>query len=61
MLNLIHYIDNVSTPDDVIVRKITSIKGAPFYQSSGKASTHPGTWFPFYGIQACDSAKTCDF
>ncbi len=50
MLNQISYISNDENGDPV-ERKITSIKGAPFYQSSGKYSTHPGTWFPFFGIQ----------
>jgi hypothetical protein len=30
--------------------QIVSIKGLPFYQSSGSHSAFPGTWFPFFGI-----------
>ena len=53
MLKQIVYISNDENGDPVD-RRITSIKGAPFYQSSGKYSTHSGTWFPFFGIQNDD-------
>ncbi len=53
MLNQIVYVYDES--GERIERKITSIKGLPFYQSSGKCSSHPGTWFPFFGIQDDDN------
>lgn len=53
MLKQIVYVSNDENGDPVD-RRITSIKGAPFYQSSGQYSTHPGTWFPFFGIQNDD-------
>lgn len=30
--------------------EIISIKGLPFYQSSGNQSNFPNTWFPFFGL-----------
>lgn len=44
-------IEHSSLEGDVkVTRKITSIFGMPFYQSSGLNSDFPDTWFPFHGL-----------
>lgn len=46
----------ITPKNEEIKRRIISINGLPFYQSSGDASTHTGTWFPFFGLQEHDNA-----
>lgn len=36
-------------------RTIISIKGLPFYLSSGENSAYGGTWFPFFGVNETNS------
>lgn len=41
---------HITHPNDMHSYEIISIKGLPFYQSSGEHSQFANTWFPFFGV-----------